>query len=263
MIEISIDPVLLRLGPLTIRWYGIMIALVVATGLRIAFKELKRRGISEDILWSFLPWGGIGAVVGARLFHVVDKLDFYVQHPLAVFAFQEGGLAIYGAVLSGLTALLIYARLRPLPLGDLLDAVAPGLILAQAIGRLGCTINGDVPGLPAALPWSVTYTNPNAMAAFPGVPVHPTADYELLWDLGAFALLWAMRRLPLAKGSLLLMYLTLYSVGRFFITFFRVDQTVWMGLSQAQIISVITILFVVPLLLWLNWRHPQTNQVAA
>src|SRR3990172_9381043 len=157
MITINIDPVLLQAGPFTVRWYGLMIALALLTGIAVAAREARRKGIAEDEIYSFALWAVIAGVIGARALHVIDKFDYYRQHPEAMFAFQEGGLAIYGVILFGVLAAALYAWRRGIPVGRPADVGAPALIVGQAIGRLGCIVNCDAYGAPTNLPWALVY----------------------------------------------------------------------------------------------------------
>lgn len=260
MITIGMDPVIVSIGHYAIRWYSVMIALAIVVGTFVGLREARRRGIPDDDVYSFLTWAIIAGIIGARLFHVVDKLDYYLSNPAAIIAFQEGGLAIYGAVVGGLVAGVAYTRYRGIPIGKLADAAAPALILGQAVGRIGCMINGDVFGTPSDLPWAVAYTHPNSLAPQLGVPAHPAAAYELLWDLVVFGILWKLRMKNLASGTLLLMYFSLYSLGRFFITFFREDTIVVLGLSQAQVLALGVMIVAAPLAVLLNRMQQMGGQ---
>jgi len=252
MITIGLDPVLVQLGHFSIRWYSLMIVTAIAVGTLVALKETRRKGISDDEVFSALTWCIIGGIIGARLLHVIDKLEYYLRNPLMILAFQEGGLAIIGAIGGGLITLLIYSRFHPLPIREFVDAAAVGVILGQAIGRVGCMINGDVVGTPTNLPWGVAYTHPNSLTPELGVPLHPAAGYELIWDLLVFGMLWPIRKRKMADGTVFFLYAALYSLGRFVITFFRVDQAVWLGLTQAQVLSLVILVVVTPLVAYLN-----------
>lgn len=252
MITIGIDPVIVQVGQFAIRWYSVMIVAAIVVGAFVGLQETRRKGIPDDDVFSVLTWGIVGGIIGARLLHVIDKLDYYLQHPLSILAFQEGGLAIMGAIGGGLVASLLYARFHTLPFRKLADAAAIGMILGQAVGRVGCMINADVVGKPTDLPWGVAYTHPNSLTPELGVPLHPAAAYELVWDLVVFGVLWSIRRRKMADGTIFVLYGGLYSLGRFFITFFRVDQPVWLGLSQAQVLSLLTIVVMLPLAVYLN-----------
>src|SRR5215208_2308967 len=137
MIDINIDPVLLRLGPLVITWHGFFTSVGVLAGIWLATRLGVERGFSEDDIMSVALWGVLGGIVGARLMHVVDQWDYYIQDPLAILRVNEGGLAIWGSVIGGPLGGAIYARIRGFPISRLLDIGGLGLILGMAIGRLG------------------------------------------------------------------------------------------------------------------------------
>jgi phosphatidylglycerol:prolipoprotein diacylglycerol transferase len=191
--------------------------------------------------------------VGARLFHVVDNWAYYAANPGAILAVQNGGLAILGGILGGLAGGLLYARRKKLPIARLLDAAAPGLILGQAIGRIGCTINGDAVGAPTDLPWGFVYVNPGAMAPSLGEAYQPTQVYEMLWDLGVFAFLWWARKRVRVEGALFLAYLSLYSAGKFAISAFRQEAVWFLGLQEAQVVSLLVLAVTVPAL-WMLFK---------
>src|SRR5438477_4734812 len=201
-------------------------------------------------------WGVIGAIVGARLFHVIDQWDFYAKDPISILKVNEGGLAIYGTIVGGPVAGALYAWRKGLNVARLADVAAPPLILGMAIGRIGDIINGEHHGAHATgFPLGVVYTNPNTLGEI-GVPVHLAVGYELVMDLVIFAgLVWLAGgvvrrsngrlrfgwrpRLP-RDGMVFWTYQGVYSVGRFFIQFYRQDTPFALGLSQAQLLSVLT-----------------------
>ena len=148
--------------------------------------------------------------------HVVDYWSYYSANPGSIFAFWEGGLAVWGGILGGALTALVFARITGLALAPYADQIAPGLILAQAIGRIGDIINGEHFSTPTGLPWGIIYTHPNS-PSYGLPPAHPAVAYELLMDLLIFGILWKLRgRFP-PGGSLFMLYLALYSFGRFFL----------------------------------------------
>lgn len=238
-ITVGLDPVIFRLGHLHVGWYGLAVALAIGAGLWLAHHEVQWRRLPHDAVWSVGVWVAGGGFVGARLLHVVDRWSQYSDDPLGIVAFQRGGLAIEGALVGGLVAGVLAARLNRIPVLPLADAVAPGAILGQAIGRLGCLVTGDALGGPTSLPWGVAYTNSGSMAKELGVPYQPVFAYEALWDVLVLAALWRLRLRFTRPGALFGTYLMLYAVGKFGVTFLR-DERVWLaGLQQAHLLALV------------------------
>jgi len=213
-------------------------------------------------LWA-IPMG----IIVSRLIHVIDRYDHYFHNPGDILGFE--GLAIYGAILGGLLGAWIYSRLRRASFAPLADLAAPGIILAQAIGRVGCTINGCCCGKPTSLPWAVFYTPPTSASvgcAPLGTLIHPTQMYELLGDLVIFALLfWVFRGRLRPSGSLLALYLALYSALTFTVRFWRGDTEQFLGpLQEGQLIAILVF---VAAAIWLvakktRWVKEREEQVA-
>ena len=262
-IPINIDPTLLRWDvpvlnlPLQITWHGFFTAVGTLVGIWLAVRWGLRAGFTEDDVFSVAMWGVVGAIVGARLFHVIDQWDLYSRDPVMILRINEGGLAIYGTIVGGPVAGAIYAWHRKLSVARLADVASPPLILGMAIGRIGDIINGEHHGAAAdGFPLAVIYTNPTTLGEL-NRPVHLAVGYEMLLDLAIFALLvWLARgfirdlttgrwrfnwqpRYP-RDGMLFWIYLGLYSFGRFFVQFYRIDTPFAIGLSQAQLLSVLT-----------------------
>jgi phosphatidylglycerol:prolipoprotein diacylglycerol transferase len=245
----------IQFGPLTLRWYGLLMAGAMAIGLWLAQRDARRRGLDAERLLKAAELALLGGLVGARLYYVLFNLDYYVQIPTKIFAVWEGGLAIHGGVLGGIIVGGGYAWLRRLPVLTYLDIAAPSLALGQAIGRWGNFFNEEAFGGPTSLPWKL-YISPSqrpieyAQAEF----FHPTFLYESLWDLSVFCVLvWVLRRrVEHAPGALFLGYLGLYSLGRFFTEALRTDALMLGPIRIAQVVStlgVLAALFGVPLLL--------------
>src|SRR3989304_4189701 len=184
-IVINIDPMAIHIGHFMLSWYSIVVILAILAAVGIAIYEGKRKGISSDTILSLAPWVLIGGIIGARLFHVIDRWENYAGNPLQIFAFWQGGLAIWGGLAGGGLGAGIFARLKQIPFGRLADPLVPGLLVAQIIGRFACIINGDAVGGATSLPWAFTYINPGAMVptGLLGVPVHPYPVYDQLWNL--------------------------------------------------------------------------------
>lgn len=247
MINIGVNPDLVRIGPLALSWHGLLSAVGGIAAAWLGFRLAPRMGVTKAQLYGVLPWAIIGGLVGARAVHVIDYWgDFYSSHLLAIFALYEGGSAIWGAILGGVITSAVYARSKGYPVGNLMDLGAVGLILSQAIGRIGDIINGEHFSAYTSLPWGFVYTHPNS-PSFGKPAQHPAVAYEMLWDLAIFGLLWKLKGKLKPPGSLLLLYLSLYAFGRFFISFLRQDSNfVALGLNQPQWISLLVLAVALP-----------------
>lgn len=242
MIEISIDPVLLRLGFLMITWHGFFTAVGVLAGIWYVTRLAVERGFTEDDVMSLALWCVVGGIIGARVFHVIDAWDYYASDPVAMLRVNEGGLAIWGTIIGGPIGGAIYAKRNGLSVPKLLDICGLGLILGMAIGRLGDVVNGEHHGALTSvpLPWSVMYSHPATLGE-PGLAVHLAVGYELLWDMAVFAVCsWLLYRRNLPRDSMVFWsMIALYSAGRFVVQFFRIDTPFIFGLSQAQFLSFV------------------------
>jgi len=265
LITISINPIV-TIGPVSVRWYGIMVALAIVVIVLWMLREVKRgANLSYDTIFTGSLVGIPSGIVISKLLHVVDYIVIsklhpelvdhivdYTQHPGQILS--GGGLTIYGAVLGAALGIWVYSKFSHFKFGYVADLVAPGVILAQAIGRIGCTINGCCYGIPTSLPWGVIYTRPASFAysaslALPeGMGLHPTQVYELIFCLVVFAVLLKLRGRFKPDGSIFLIYLSLYSLWRIGIDFLRAGTPFLFGLHQAQIIGIIVLAITIPLL---------------
>jgi phosphatidylglycerol:prolipoprotein diacylglycerol transferase len=251
MITIDINPVVFGFGHFALRWYGIIVAASIGLGAWVASREARRKGLPLEVFQDLLLWLILGGLIGARFFHVVDHWPHeYAANPIRALYVWEGGLAIWGGVVGGMFALALFARRRQMSLGWLADIAAPGLVLAQAAGRLACVITGDAMGPPTSGPFGIAYANPGAMVPQLGVFYTPMPVYELVANLGIFAVVWGLRKRSAPDGRLFLVYLILYSLERFFLAFASSYQIVGFGLTQSQIIALASLAVSVPLAIW-------------
>lgn len=241
MIYIGINPVAFTIGSFSLRWYAVMVILAIVFLMGWVLYFGKQAALTSEFVISAALWAIPLGFIGAKLVHVVDNLAYYVTHPGHIAS--GAGLAIFGAILGAILGLYIHCRLRHIPFAPIADMAAPGIILAQAIGRVGCTINGCCYGVPSSLPWAVVWTHPNTYAPL-GIAVHPTQVYELLWDLLVFAILWWFLRGRLKQPeALFAAYLALYSLGSFPIRFLRGDVSAFAGVfNEGQIISLLVLI---------------------
>ena len=261
MITINISPIAFTIGSVSVRWYGIAVALaIVVIILWVSWQIKKGATISYDTLFMAALVGIPSGIVMARLLHVVDNIVVaklhpelalaghvidYTQHPSQIIG--GSGLTIYGAVLGAALGVWIYSRFSKLRFGYIADLIVPGLILAQVIGRVGCTINGCCYGSPTSLPWGIFYTHPDSLARI-GVAVHPTQVYEIIYLLMMFVTVLVLSKWLRLDGSLFLVYLGLYSAWRVGIGFLREGMPFLFGLHQAQFIGIIVLAIIIPLL---------------
>ncbi|HMM69069.1 MAG TPA: prolipoprotein diacylglyceryl transferase [Gudongella oleilytica] len=231
---------------LEIRWYGLLIASAVLIGTVLALKEAKRKGVKEETLIDMLLFAVPAAIIGARAYYVIFMWDYYSKNPSQILNIRGGGLAIHGVIIAGTLVVIIFAKVRKESFWKLADIVAPSLILGQAIGRWGNFANQEAHGGPTDLPWGIMID---------GVKVHPTFLYESIWNLLVFGfLLWYRRKKATVEGEIYLLYLILYSVGRFFIEGLRTDSLMLGPFRVAQLISLAIIMSGGAYLIWKKKR---------
>ncbi len=229
----------------------------VAVGSLVFARQLGKRGIDPDHVFGMLLLAIPFGIVGARLFHVIDNFRFYWQRPGELWTLQLVGLAIYGVLTGGVLAVVVFCRWKKLPVWRVLDCLALAIPVGQLIGKCANIINGDTWGNATGLPWGFVYRSPDAFLPrdLLGMPTQPTPVYEQLWLLVVIAvLLYAMPRLK-TDGLAFLLYLGLYSFGRFFISFERVNNVLFLGLREAQLLAFAVFIAVLPVAYWLRRRR--------
>lgn len=255
-IVIDINPILVQLGPIAVRWYGLMYDVGVVIGLLVAYPYAKRKGLTDDAIWSALWPSIIAGFVGARLYYVVQQpLGPYLAEPWRIVATWEGGMAFYGAIFGVALALWIVSRRHKMSYWTILDAAAILAVVGQAFGRIGNIVNGDIVGAPTDLPWGFIYAHPNSFVADHTVAYQPAAVYELLFNIALFALLWNLRfKLP-KPGQLFVVYLLGYSTGQFALFFLRTEPLAALGLKQAQWTALVVLAAAMVLGWWIHTRE--------
>lgn len=268
----SPGPILVKLGPLTIRWYGLLIASAVLIGVTLSQYLAKRRNVNPDLISDLSIWLVIGAIPAARIYYVLFQWQEYSRRPGDIIAIWKGGIAIHGAIIGGLIVAIIFAKLKKVSFWQLADLVAPSLILGQAIGRWGNFFNSEAFGKPTNLPWKLyiprEITLIDGSKIYPRPPqyidesfFHPTFLYESLWNVMIFSLLMILffralqGKLSLKTGTIFLVYLVGYSLGRFWIEGLRLDSLMLgSNLRIAQVISLLEIAIGLAGLWWLYIR---------
>ena len=214
-----------QVGPFPVRAYALAIILGVVAAVVIGERRWVARGGTKGLVTDVATLAVPGGIVGARIYHVVTSPDRYLDDPLAALYVWQGGLGIPGGIAGGFLVSWLVLHRRGIAKGAFADAVAPGVAIAQAIGRLGNWFNQELFGTPTTLPWGLEIDPDNADAIAGAVAYHPTFLYELLWNLGVAAIvIWADRRWRMGGGRAFALYLALYAVGRGWIEALRIDE---------------------------------------
>ncbi|MFC1925855.1 prolipoprotein diacylglyceryl transferase [Chloroflexota bacterium] len=234
---IDIDPIIFEIGSQEVGWHGVMMVIGIVVATLVAGRMAAKEGIASDAVYTAAFWIVLFGLIGARITHVIDEFGDYSDNPAQILAIWEGGLGWYGGYIGGMVGGLVYTKLSRIPFGRLADVVSIAGILGLAIGRIGCTINGDSYGTPTSLPWGFTYTQSPYTTPFDAG--HPAPVYEIIWILVIISVLWKLRGRLSPPGSLFLVMVALYSFGRFFISWVRAEPAVLGSLHQAHLFSII------------------------
>ncbi|UOQ94356.1 prolipoprotein diacylglyceryl transferase [Halobacillus shinanisalinarum] len=254
----ALDRVLLQLGPLSIYWYGVIIATGAFLGLWLATKESERIGLKKDYMVDIVVYAIPVAIVCARIYYVLFEWDRYVGGPWwDVFAIWEGGIAIHGALIGSVLTAYIYTKLKGISFWMMTDIAAPSIILGQAIGRWGNFMNQEAHGGPVSESFYNNYMQYlpdfiNQQMCIGGTVYHPTFLYESLWNIAGFIFLLILRhKFNPRRGEVFLSYVIWYSVGRFFIEGMRTDSLYLFGeIRTAQLISVVLVVGATALMIY-------------
>ena len=250
----------LELGPLVIRWYGILMATSIVVALWLAHRQARREGLPADDIISVGQWSILAGLLGARLYEVAFNWDYYGQYPAKILAVWEGGLAIHGGLIVGPLVGVWLARMWRVPILRGLDVTAPSFAIGQAIGRWGNFFNEEAFGRPTELPWKLYISPPHRPPGYTQFDFfHPAFLYESLWDIGVFLalVLWLRPRLREQPGGLFFAYIGLYSIGRFAIEGLRLDSFFLGPFRVAQLASLLGVIVAIAGLMWTR-RRPST-----
>jgi phosphatidylglycerol---prolipoprotein diacylglyceryl transferase len=260
-IYVNIDPVIVHLGALALRWYGLMYVVGIIIGLWIIKGYTTRKGIDQDTVYRVLWWCIAAGLIGGRLYFVIQQpnlVSYYLANPINIIATWDGGMAFYGAIFLVIPTLFWRARAERINPLVLIDAGVLFAAAGQIFGRIGNLINGDIVGYPSTLPWSTVYINPNSWACLPGsticnVPVQPAAGYELITNLVLLAAMLFLAHRVRRPGILMLVYLFSYAITQFLLFFVRDNIYVklfnvidW-HLKQAQWTSLFVFIALLPI----------------
>lgn len=246
------NPILIKIGPIEIRWYSLCILLGVILAYYLISRESKKYKLPKDFMFNLTFYTVIFGLLGARIYYVIFNWYLYSHNPLSILYFWEGGLAIHGGLLAGIITMYLYCKKYKIRLIKITDIVAPFILLAQAIGRWGNFFNSEAHGPATTL---ATLKSHKIIPQFvidgmniDGIYYEPTFYYEFLWCiLGLIIMIILRKKKNLKTGTLTAMYFIWYSTGRFFIESLRTDSLMFYGFKVAQLISIL--LFIIGLII--------------
>lgn len=263
-----IDPVAFNLGPLSVRWYGIIIAVGILLGYFVAQRALVKAGLHKDTLVDIIFYSALFGFIAARIYFVIFQWPYYAENPGEIIKIWHGGIAIHGGLIGGFIAGVIVCKVKNLNPFQIGDIVAPSIILAQGIGRWGNFMNHEAHGGPVSRVFLEQLHLPNFIIEnmyINGQYYHPTFLYESIWDVAGFIILVNIRK-HLKLGETFFLYLTWYSIGRFFIEGLRTDSLMLTSnIRVAQLVSILLILISISLIVYrrIKYNPPLYSKVGA
>ncbi|CAC5465034.1 prolipoprotein diacylglyceryl transferase [Staphylococcus aureus] len=263
-----IDPVAFNLGPLSVRWYGIIIAVGILLGYFVAQRALVKAGLHKDTLVDIIFYSALFGFIAARIYFVIFQWPYYAENPGEIIKIWHGGIAIHGGLIGGFIAGVIVCKVKNLNPFQIGDIVAPSIILAQGIGRWGNFMNHEAHGGPVSRAFLEQLHLPDFIIEnmyINGQYYHPTFLYESIWDVAGFIILVNIRK-HLKLGETFFLYLTWYSIGRFFIEGLRTDSLMLTSnIRVAQLVSILLILISISLIVYrrIKYNPPLYSKVGA
>ena len=260
-IVIDLEPNLFRLGPFLITWHGVFAVLGILAGARLGLWLLSKEGIDVSRGADGVAWMVVIGLIGARLLYVWENFKLFSSNLLRIFVVTEGGISQWGGLFGAMVGVYIWSRRATISFWKIMDAAGAAAMIGLAIGRIGDVINGEHHGTPTNLPWGVEYVNPDTLGQ-PGQVVHPEVAYEMVLTLvllGAILPFHQRLKKTLPDGVLGMIYLGLYGLGRFFLSYYRTDPAVFAGLRQAQLASLLMVVIAVIAIPILFRRHGSTR----
>jgi|ERR1041384_627348 phosphatidylglycerol:prolipoprotein diacylglycerol transferase len=253
-------PKLFTIGPFTIYSYGLLLGVGFILASIVLTKEMRRKGLDPNLGSTVTLLAIVFGIAGSKLLYLIENWEYASRDPVGM-AFSPGGLTWYGGFILATIAIMIFVRRRKIPFLAVCDAAAPALLLGYGVARIGCHLSGDGDyGMPTNLPWGCVYSNgtyPPSMAFknFPDIvqrygvngvvpdtiPVHPAPIYEFVAGVILFALLWSVRKKFTVNGQAFMLYLILSGLSRFLVEFIRLNPRLLLGLTEAQLISLVMI----------------------
>lgn len=252
-------PSTIQLGPLTIHFYGLIIAVGMLLAVLYASKRSKEFGLKEDDLIDGVLWVTPFAIICARLYYCIFEWDQYASNPISILYIWNGGLAIYGGVLGAVIGLSVFCKVRKIKATAMMDIVSLGLLIGQSVGRWGNFMNREAFGAPtdSFLRMGLYDTATGAVEYY-----HPTFLYESLWNFVGFLLLHFLSKKRKYDGQVALGYVAWYGLGRAFIEGLRMDSLYWGPFRVSQVLAGVSCVAAVAVLLWQGFRpHDPTKML--
>ena len=262
MITIDINPNAFVMGSFILSWHGFFSFVGVVMAVILAGRwatitvtnTTSKTTLDPEMVYSTATWGILGGIIGARVVHVIDNWSIiYASQPLQVLYIWNGGIGLWGGILGGFIGGAIYALIRKYPVGVLADIAAPAMILTQTIGRIGDIVNGEHCARATEMFLGFTWIHPETLARYCAdgyyTSVQPVILYEIVWNMIALTIMWSLRGRLKPAGMLFVLYIALYAIGRFIISFQRIDLVWTYGMQEAHYISLLVLAITIPLLL--------------
>ena len=261
-INIPFDPYIFGGTATAFSWHGFLTFIAVGTAIWMSGRAAIRENLDQEQVYNTALWGVLGGIVGARIVHVLDNWQIYGDDPLSIFAVWNGGIGLWGGILGGWIAGMIYAHFAKAPIGRFMDIAAAPLLVAQTIGRIGDIINGEHWSRPLDMFWGWYFTDIDSPARavvdqYPEIfgtdvdkPVHPAVVYEMITNIIILGVIFLLRGRVRPAGSIFMIYLALYAIARFGIQFIRLDDVKFWGLQEAHLIAIIVLLVTIPWIIW-------------
>ncbi|MBQ0836359.1 prolipoprotein diacylglyceryl transferase [Lactiplantibacillus pentosus] len=261
----ALNPIALRLGPIQVHWYGVIIASAVVIAVALAVREGQKRGIRPDDIYDMILWALPFTLIAARTYYVIFQWSYYSQHPSEIIRIWDGGIAIYGGLIGAGIVVVLFCRSRFIPTWLMLDVAAPTVIMGQGIGRWGNFMNQEAFGRVTSLSFLQGLHLPEWLINqmyIQGAYRQPTFLYESVWDLLGFVMLMVTRHRTnwYKQGEVFLTYVAWYAFGRFFTEGMRTDSLMLFNVIRvSQVLSVVLFFGSIGLMIWRRRHHPENR----
>ncbi|MCB5222124.1 prolipoprotein diacylglyceryl transferase [Lactiplantibacillus pentosus] len=261
----ALNPIALRLGPIQVHWYGVIIASAVVIAVALAVREGQKRGIRPDDIYDMILWALPFTLIAARTYYVIFQWSYYSQYPSEIIRIWDGGIAIYGGLIGAGIVVVLFCRSRFIPTWLMLDVAAPTVIMGQGIGRWGNFMNQEAFGRVTSLSFLQGLHLPEWLINqmyIQGAYRQPTFLYESVWDLLGFVMLMVTRHRTnwYKQGEVFLTYVAWYAFGRFFTEGMRTDSLMLFNVIRvSQALSVVLFFGSIGLMIWRRRRHPENR----